>query len=399
MAKKKSKNQQSIDNPSTEQTSDPDVAKELADLMLEFDNAGVAIDESQWQELKPDEMNVSTRWLNDTKAGKTRPVPPCLHQFASKELMDKITEYQKQQEESRKLIMHCKFGKFSLQKKTEDGKQKMSLPIQVPEDDLRPSTAHYLFARKTVKIAVSRRAIGDWGQQSLPGIPDAKRIYECNSEIVSYGWAGGKWKFAFLIPTDILSIDEANEIWTCSGSCRIEVTGEAIGDDESEDDSEGESDAKKSKATDPPGQKTLGMPFDKAYDGKDKPRPKLDDLGQFEDYLEYPMTFKTNGCIGVLRVAVHDGKCFASATVQYKEINTQGTVTINEVFGLGIPEPGDRYFSSVQNALAGVLGTLIDEVLENPVIKTTTLVDDLRDARKKIEAGEIPEGTPNKKHG
>ena len=139
----------------------------------------------------------------------------------------------------RKLICNARFQKFSLQKKLEDGTQKISLPIKVPSDDMEPDTAAELLHKSHVRMEISRRAIGEWRHADLPGVEDQSttRIIECETDIMACTWRAGYWNFSFLIDTSILSINEANEIWNCGGSCRLTLLGKAIEtDDEDEDE-------------------------------------------------------------------------------------------------------------------------------------------------------------------
>lgn len=213
----------------------PPSAVHDADLMLAFDNAGVAIDETQWRRLEQIDRDTALRWLNGRRIGVMSPVPSMLMPFSSARLKGEYAIYWDATiEERRRVLMPCEFGKPS-PNKPEDGDEQIKMTVVVPVEHLSAATADSLFGWKRCKIEFSRRAISDWSQAELPNVEGPRRIISAVADVSGYSRTRHNFKFGFMVEVDELEIAEAFDMWKSRGSCRVEVLGEPItkkGDDD-----------------------------------------------------------------------------------------------------------------------------------------------------------------------
>ena len=114
----------------------------LAELMTAFDNFGVSIDETQYRALSDEQQNIATTWANDQRIGKNRPVPQFLREYATDAVKAFADGYHEMAEESRKVLMRCRFGKPSPTKpEGDDGEPKIKMTVLVPLAEIRAKSA------------------------------------------------------------------------------------------------------------------------------------------------------------------------------------------------------------------------------------------------------------------
>ena len=240
----------------------PPSAVHDADLMLAFDNIGVAIDETQWRRLGQSERDAALRWLNGRRIGVLSPVPSFLMPFASPKLKGEHAIYWDEVvEERRRVLMPCEFGKPS-PNKPEDGDEQIKMTVVVPVEHLSAATADDLFGWKRCKIEFSRRAITDWGQAELPNVDGPRRILTAVADVSGYSRTRHNFKFGFLVEVDELEIAEAFDMWKARGSCRVEVLGEPI-TKKSDDESHAPTPAAKANPARPADDTADTLPFSK----------------------------------------------------------------------------------------------------------------------------------------
>ncbi len=218
-----------------------------ADLMLAFDNLGVAIDETQWRRMEQIDRDTALRWLNGRRIGVLSPVPSSLMPYANAKLKGEYAIYwDAAVEERRCVLIPVKFGKPSVSK-PDDG-QTIKMTLAVPVDQLSPDSADALFRYKRCRIGFSRRATTEWDQPELPGVKSLNSIITTEADVSGYQVTRHDRKFAFLVEEALLSIPDAFDLWECRGSCRIEVLGEPISKKKNEDEARTPEPDQKAKA-------------------------------------------------------------------------------------------------------------------------------------------------------
>lgn len=226
----------------------------LRDLLKELDNHGVMLVEEQWRRFSESEQNMAEAWLKSVKAGNKPILPLCLGEFASVELARELDEHLKRQKEHRRVLAPCVFGKPGFGQAA-DGVSTVALKIKIPDTNLGDRSALDLWGKTRCKIEFSRRAPHEW---EMPASKSAEwkrlveegpmRIVECEADIMSFSWRDDNWSVSFLVPEDVISLDEARVDWNKQGSIRFEVIGKAKkgasadggGEADAEDDDEEE---------------------------------------------------------------------------------------------------------------------------------------------------------------
>lgn len=217
--------------PLTETEPANDLEANLVELLKALDNLGVSMVESQWREMTEAENNSVVEWASRRRIGTKSPLPLCLRGYASAELLTEQDQYLAAQEEGRTIrIPVTKFCKHGWEV-TEEGDETVQMKIKVPDSHCRGDSALEFFGRKRCRIRFSRRQLGEWNQGELP-IDSSTQIFECESEIPSFGWSNGDFHFAFW--TDSITDSQAKRLYRKAGSIELQVLGEAVKGDDSE---------------------------------------------------------------------------------------------------------------------------------------------------------------------
>lgn len=200
---------------------------DLRQLMTDFDNAGVAIDETQWRTLKPDEQNTCRTWVKYRLQGTLSPVPYCLIPWASEKLKGEYATYAEDQEKARQVRLPVTFDKPSVVAPGEDDEGKIKVVAKAAAEDLPGSLADRLFRYKRCKIHFSTRKADQWEQMELV---DANPIYVTISDVSGYKASRHETSFSFLVDQEVLCVNAAfKELWGFAGSIVVEVLGVADG--------------------------------------------------------------------------------------------------------------------------------------------------------------------------
>lgn len=193
----------------------------LADLMTEFDNNSVSIDESQYRPFSDAEKGASVEWLRKRRIGEKSMLPQCLRPFATRELTEESDAMLSKKREGRKVMMGCIFRKPGFDK-AEDGTKITKVSFKVPDAAITGSTAQELFGRTRVNLEFSRRPVKEFDDDSA-FIDGTRPVFSAETEIHSFGWNGGNWSFSALVPGAVYTSDDAQDDWKAQGTVRIEV--------------------------------------------------------------------------------------------------------------------------------------------------------------------------------
>lgn len=355
----------------------PDILEanqKLSDLLFAFDNIGVQMVESQWRALPEEEQNIAVKWANDRRIGAGRPVPQFLVQYSSDLLKQEIAPYFDEQREIRRVIMPCVFQKSSPQKPTEDG-QKISITVCVPDDSVSDSTAGTLFKKKHCRIEFTRRKCNEWDQNDLPGVEGNRPIITCVSDIPNYSWAGGSWKFSFLVDVNLLSISDAFALWMAHGSLRIEVLEQAAVSNRKEEESTPDA------AENDDGEEPDEVREPTLFDPEDDEPLGLVAKPDIENPDVFNVPIKEDGFSCVIESAEVGGKFYATASFDGPDIGFGSTF-----------EDADRVRCALtlKDALEAEVGWAIDGSSRNDV--PTSVINDMKDYLKKLSDPDfIPE--------
>jgi hypothetical protein len=367
---------------------DPDVVASqvnLADLMDAFDAVGVLIEETQWRAFSDEERAVGERWCSSRKNGVLSPVPSFLQPFATKTLLDEIAPYNEMQESGRKTAFPCVFEKPSALKKTDDG-QMLKIGVKVSQAYLSDSEVGRICKRKHCRVEFSLRKFDEWNQPDLPGVETDRRIIVTKSNITGFKWASGCWSFTFLVDTKNLTIGDANDMWMLSGSCQIEVLGEAVKGKHDEDENpENEED----ENGDEPAEVRQPNLFD-----ADRPGTHRVDLnGVFEDPNDYLVPIKNGAATCIINVGIgsdgSDERHYVASDLIVEQPGDEEPLQIGDEWPVQDPAQG---YVSLQAAMESEVGWLIDECITANV--PMPIVDELRDYLKYISTGGKPQRVP-----
>ncbi len=208
---------------------------DMRELLTQFDDHGVAIDETQWRELTDEQQRVATEWLKNRRVDVLTLVPHFLIRYASEQLKNEFEAYREGQVNARRVLMPVTFGKPSFNK-NDDGEEMTKLALKIPADNLSDATAGALFRWKRCRIEVSRRPINEWDQAELPAMADGdRRIITAEADISGYKASRHFTDVAYWLDAALLRPEEALDWWKSQGSVRVEVIGEPLSkSDESE---------------------------------------------------------------------------------------------------------------------------------------------------------------------
>jgi len=236
---------------------------DLRDLLKSFDDSGVQLVEEQWRRFSDSEQNIAQTWLKSKQAGKPSVLPLFLGEFASIELARELDAHLAKQREHRRVLAPCVFAKPGFGQAA-DGLSTVVVKVKVPDRNLGDRSARDLWGKTRCRIEFSRRSCAEWDR---PAVKSAEwerlvaegplRIVECEADIMAFGWRDENWTVSFLVPEDVITLDEARSDWNKQGSIRFEVIGKAKkgssatgGDDgDDEDSEEDEAPAPKRKPT------------------------------------------------------------------------------------------------------------------------------------------------------
>lgn len=230
----KAKREQTAAGP--EVAADNEAQEILVGILKSLDDLGVQLVEADWRKMTESENNSAVAWAAARRAGVKSPLPLCLANFASSELLREQAEYQRLQAEGRKLrIPVTKFCKPGYEI-TEEGDETVQIKVKVPDKNCSGSSALEFFGKKRCRIRFTRRGVHEWDQSELAtGSLRTIAIYECEAEIPSFGWAAGDFHFSFW--TDKIPFEAAKAMYRKGGSIELEVIGDALheGDEESDE--------------------------------------------------------------------------------------------------------------------------------------------------------------------
>ncbi len=345
--------------------------KLLNTLLADLTKIGVDMTTLSWRKLDEGQQKLVTRWIQSRKANIASLVPDCIRIYASPELKAEIAVYAEEQEEERRVIMSCVFGKPNPQKESDEGERKIAMVLTVPDQDISPPTANFLWGRKHCKIEFSRRSIQQWKQKSLPGVDGASsRIVSCESDVMAYSWRAGTWKFQFLVSEDSLAIDEAYGMWLAKGSCVVTMLGAAKSKEEPE--------APTSKAKSPlPGQKQI-------FDPKEPPKNTIIDANKAfrtPDMYVVPLKSKEASCLLTLGQGPNQ-RWYGAIDLT---IDDTGDAGFESSIGEEYPKfAGDGYISEIQ-AMEGKIGWLVAECAKKQV--DAKIINELKDVLKSVAGG------------
>lgn len=227
---------------------------DLRQLMTDFDNAGVAIDETQWRTLKEDEQNTCRKWVKYRLQGTMSPVPYCLMPWASDKLKGEYATYAEDQEKARRAILPCQFHKPSISKRDEEGNRRVTISMSIPLASARGNDCDRLFRFKKTALEFSRRSADQW--DVLPGTEAALLpVVSATVGFKDYHGCKDHNRVKFSISEELLSMVEAYELEDAMGSIRVTVLGDMSADDE--EDGEVAPAAPKTTHKPDPKQKTL----------------------------------------------------------------------------------------------------------------------------------------------
>jgi hypothetical protein len=356
---------------------DPDVVEfgvDLAKLMQAFDNAGVSIVEEQFRALSPEQINQATKWANDSRTGQKRCVPEFLRQYATQELIAFSDGYLEAQEEMRKVLMKCRYGKPSPTKpEGDDGEPKIKMTCLVPLGELRPTTAEEIWGGMRCRVEFALKSVNQW-QRELPGIEQA---ISCETEIRGYSRKMKDWQFSFLVSQELLPVDEAfDRFWKSNGSCRLTPIGEIQREAGHGKDSDDAIDAT-SLPDAPPNQLNL-------FDGKRETNKLKDKDGEFTCPDEYvipmPVGGKKHYCVAYVGHG-SNGRFYASMRLDFVDDDEESDLDY------GNPrEIGDGSVTA-KEAVREKIGTLIDVVKRDCVAPNA--VYDLQNELKRLETEDL----------
>ena len=211
---------------------DNEAQAQLQDRLKEFDNIGVSIVEEQWRKLPEAGQNMAISWLKSRLAKQASPLPPCLFPFATQALKDESKAYADEQEKLRKILFPVEFGKPSPTKPTSDeGEEQIKMTCIIPIASMSGTRAEETFGFKRLKIEFSLRPMSEWSQKQI--LEGHHRIISTVADVSGFTRTRHNRKFSFLIDQSSLGLEEAfGEFWKASGSCRVEVLGPIVKDEE-----------------------------------------------------------------------------------------------------------------------------------------------------------------------
>jgi hypothetical protein len=219
---------------------------DLRDLLKSFDNAGVQLVEEQWRRFSESEQNIAQTWLKSRLAGNPSVLPLFLGEFASIELARELDAHLAQQREHRRVLAPCVFAKPGFGQAA-DGLSTVVVKVKIPDKNLGDRSAISLWGKTRCNIEFSRRACHEWQRPEKKNAEweamvaeGPMRIVECEADIMAFGWRDENWTVSFLVPEDVISLDEARTDWNKQGSIRFEVIGKAKRGSTASDDDGGD---------------------------------------------------------------------------------------------------------------------------------------------------------------
>lgn len=201
---------------------------DLRALMLQFDQVGVAIDETEWRtKLDDQQQRDSARWVKYRLTGTLSPVPYCLMPWASATLKAEYSTYAESQEQARQVRLAVRFDKPSVVAPGEDDEGKIKVCAKATFDVLPGGLADRLFRYKRCKIQFATRKPDDFDQQELV---DENPIYSAVSDVSGYKASRHETSFAFMVDQEVLDVQTAfKHLWGFAGTVVVEVLGAAAG--------------------------------------------------------------------------------------------------------------------------------------------------------------------------
>ena len=365
---------------------DPEVElsrENLAQLMTVFDNHGVQIVEEQWRALTDNERTVSAMWVNSRQTDGTRSIPHCLMPFASDRLKQEVVDDVEEQEEFQTSLLSCEFGKPSRTKLDEGGNYRTNMKFRIPLDEVRPGRALEMWGDIRCRVEFGSLSTTDWKTARLPEMEDAAgEIYECEADVVKFGWTRTGWTFGFSVGESFITIEQANELWDGTrGSIRITPIGVPEKEEQEVDqESTAEMIAKARPLPSIPSGKSLFNDTDPATLSDNK---KTNSDGEFIAPDEYIIPSHSNGCSVIITVGNQDGKYYAAGEAVFRNANDESIDA-----SWGVPRKSTAGFASLTLAVSGMLATVIDWALKNDAIDA--FLKDCRAELKQLDDGREP---------
>lgn len=246
---------------------------------------------------------------------------------------------------------------------SEEGDESVQIKVKVPDGNsggagCSGDSALEFFGKKRLRIRFSRRGVGEWGQGQIvedgPG-----QIFDCETEVASFGWTNGDFHFAFW--TDRISFESAKSMYRKAGSIEVQVIGEPV-------ESDGAPASPSGKPKKPPKAAPPAKPK-----GPTIPGTTPEELAD-----NHSVALTENFRVDLKIVAMPEGKF----SCQWSGEGPGGDC--------GEGEPSVRN-SSTQAAISSV-GKAVDEWAAYPGDEEQEVVGILREWLRRLELGETPAG-------